>query len=354
MALADRLGSHAREGSAGATSYRGFTYQHHWTLCKLLEVHEGTTDYLLLVDHHDDVVIWDQPPDGLLLFFQVKAKARSNWTTTKLIHRKGNALSVLGTLYHHTILFGDDVERLEFVSNARFSVGRLTDGSDSLDRVRIHCTELGSATARKIREALKEEHALADDPAFEDLMHLESSTVPVEAFREHTLGRVADVLDRRSGGRAVRSKAAYQALMGEIERRASLVATAFPADEALQKKSLDRSSVDDMLRTILEPSTHEVWPAIAQGLATAGYGPVRIAKLRQAHGTLVARRTTAEWGFVDDLVARAGEMLQSLDSEADLDSCLASVVPVLRRHETSFGLGEDELRVIVMEALFRG
>ena len=354
VALTDKLGSHAREGSAGATSYRGFTYQHHWTLCKLLEVHEGLGDYLLLVDHHDDVVIWDRQPHGRLLFFQVKAKARGNWTTANLLARKGGALSILGKLFHHTVLFEGDVERLEFVSNASFSVGRLIDGSDPLDRMVIHCTELESDAAEKIRLALKAEHSLTEDPAFEDLIHLQRSSIPVDAFRDHTLGRVADVLDRQSGGRAVRSKAAYQALMAEIERRAGLVATSFPPDEALRRKSLDRSSVDDMLRTILAPPTQEVWPNIAQGLAVAGYGPVRIARLRRAYGTLSARRTAPQWDFIDDLVERAGGVLMALDDGADLEACLAAALPVLRDQSASLGLEDDELRVIVMEAVFRG
>jgi Cap4-like dsDNA endonuclease family protein len=353
VSLAEKLADHAREGSAGAAAYRGFTYQHHWTLCKLLEVHEQPEDYVLLVDHHDDVIVWSEPPDGLLRCFQVKAKGSGNWTTAALLKRKGDALSILGKLYHHTIFFEGDVESLEVVSNARFSVGRLSDGSPSLDRVRIQCSELSADVATKIRLALQGEHDLSEDPAFEELVCFERSAIPLEAFREHTVGRVTEMLDTESGGQPVRSKAAYQALMDEIERRASIVATAFPREEALRRKSLHRGEVVDMLADMLARPSQETWSTIAGGLSVAGYGPVRIARLRLAHGTLSARRTAAEWSFVEGMIEAAHEVVMSLDDDATLEECLAATLPELRAREDSAGLGVDDLDLIVMEALYR-
>lgn len=41
---------------AGARSGARYAYQAHWALCHLLELHNQAEDYILCLEHHDDII----------------------------------------------------------------------------------------------------------------------------------------------------------------------------------------------------------------------------------------------------------------------------------------------------------
>jgi len=71
---------------AGSTAYNRFDYQQNWALCKILDLHSTTFDYLICFDYFDDVVIMDSSTDpNKISFYQIKTKNKGNWTSDYLI-----------------------------------------------------------------------------------------------------------------------------------------------------------------------------------------------------------------------------------------------------------------------------
>ena len=43
--------------TVGAVTFAKYEYQYHWALARALEEHKTTIDYVVLVEHHEDVVL---------------------------------------------------------------------------------------------------------------------------------------------------------------------------------------------------------------------------------------------------------------------------------------------------------
>jgi len=351
LTVAEKLASRAREGSAGASAYQGFTYQHHLTLCKVLEVQESGADYEILVDHHDDVIVWRDPPDGPVECIQVKRKRAGNWTSTLLTKREGATLSPLGKLYHHALYFEDAVAALHFVSNAPFSVGPLTDGSDSKTRVRILCGELRPSELDRIKLALRQEHGLDEDPLIEEILILSTSDIPLTAYEDHTLSKVTRLLEGSACGAPIRPTAAYKALMGEVERRAALEADTLPPAEAYRRKVLSKQQVSAMLDEMIRSARSDPWPLMAAGLERAGWSALRVSRIGRAYRSLAAKRTLASGHAINEALERAAALLLSIPESTDAAECLTLLMDVIESDRTLL-LSEDEIASAAAEVLY--
>ena len=92
-------------------------------------LHKDKTDYVVILDHHEDVVILDSEHQPTCLEgFQIKT-AQSNWTIKALLKRESGSgtppallPSILGKLYDVKLRFQADVKVLQFVSNEPVSV----------------------------------------------------------------------------------------------------------------------------------------------------------------------------------------------------------------------------------------
>jgi len=135
----------------------------------MLKLHEAGVNYCVLFDVHDDIVSLDHPTAPTKAsFFQVKTKASGNWTTHSITTGEKSASgttlpSFLGKLYKHRLKFDVAVDRLTFVSNARFNVA-LADATDSKEKESIAVSELSVVELETIKGALTLEHQLTTEP----------------------------------------------------------------------------------------------------------------------------------------------------------------------------------------------
>lgn len=117
-------------------------------MCHMLKLHEGPDDYCVLFDVHDDIVSLNHPVTPTAAkFYQVKTKATGTWTADALVKsekskKTGDPLpSFLGKLYSHRRKFSVNVDRVTFVSNARFDV-KMDDASNSKEQESICVAKL--------------------------------------------------------------------------------------------------------------------------------------------------------------------------------------------------------------------
>ena len=116
MGLAESLLQRPRESSGSRSSNR-FDFQKDWALCHLLQVHESGNDYVLVFEHHDDLIVLDcEMAPTLVDFFQVKTRDSGSWSVQTLLHRtkgqKDPSFSILGKLYDNRLRFADRRGRL--------------------------------------------------------------------------------------------------------------------------------------------------------------------------------------------------------------------------------------------------
>ncbi|WP_311775923.1 dsDNA nuclease domain-containing protein, partial [Serratia marcescens] len=103
LSMGNNILGHAQRENSGATTFGKYNFQYHWALCKIIEKHKSNSDYALLIEHHEDVVIADSLYGCSAKFelFQVKNTAKP-FTSDALTKReegaKGPKSSILGKL----------------------------------------------------------------------------------------------------------------------------------------------------------------------------------------------------------------------------------------------------------------
>ncbi|PIT49927.1 dsDNA nuclease domain-containing protein [Snodgrassella alvi] len=88
--------------NAGALTFEKFEYQYHWALCRILEAHEVSKDYVIFMELHEDVLFATSTDKtkAEFEFTQVKSISSSPCTATQLvkIQSSNQANSLLGKM----------------------------------------------------------------------------------------------------------------------------------------------------------------------------------------------------------------------------------------------------------------
>jgi hypothetical protein len=188
LPLEDAIIRYKPEASGSVAADR-FDYQRNWAICKLLELHKKQSDYVLVIEYHDDISVVDSASDPKnIAFYQVKTLKNGTYSVSKLIRRdklKANLKgSILGKLYRHKLDFKEKVKSLNVISNARYKVALKTDGDKSQKKETICCNDLHESELKRIASALRNEHELTEDPVFATVTYLLVSDIPLEHHSE--------------------------------------------------------------------------------------------------------------------------------------------------------------------------
>lgn len=274
-----------REGAAGSTSADRFEFQLNWAFCRLLHLYRSNSDFLVLFDYHDDVVVCDsESTPQQAQFVQVKTRKSGNWTRARLLKRdsqvQGDGLSFIGKLYNHRIVFGDYAKTLTFLSNAPFKLSSTSSGT-TVELNRIEVTDLSDDVLSEIAEQLQAEHQLTEPPDLAELLIFEVADVHLDRHEEQAKGRLADFLEEIKPGRAFRIPLIFNAIKGEIRRRNnySKQPRDFPA--LVQEKGIGRSEFHQMIERVCstaDPDTR--WRHIETLLDRSSLDYMKIRALR--------------------------------------------------------------------------
>jgi Cap4 dsDNA endonuclease len=239
---------------SGARSSNRFSFQSSFGTCQMLKLHEGGGNYCVLFDVHDDVVSLDDPvTPKAASFFQVKTKTSGNWTThaitTGTKSSTGEPLpSFLGKLYKHRLKFQVAVDRLTFVSNARFRV-EMADASDSKEKESIRVSDLSANEITIIQNALTAEHSLTTLttlPTGLDSMYLETTPLSVTDHENHCIGVVATFLEKQGDG-TIPPAPFHKTLKADIQRRTNREVRDNTFADMVKNRGLTRQQVQGMI-----------------------------------------------------------------------------------------------------------
>lgn len=244
-------------------------------------MHEEEREYLVLLDHHDDVLVCDSADaPAAAEFYQVKTKRRGIWTITAVLKRPSNKLSFIGKLYDHVLKFSDGAKALVFVSNTPVQM-RLATGADSTTMQQVLCSDLHPDELAKITRAIREEHELGDDPDLGQLLRFELSSIPLLNYDTQAKGVLVDYLEGRMPGTPFRTRLIYNTLIAELRRKNNVATPLTAFSELALAKGISREDFEAMLRRVTAtPDPNAEWRIIEQRLDQAGHPPMQTARLK--------------------------------------------------------------------------
>ena len=296
MLLKDKIVDTKPREKAGSTSGSRFDYQKDWSLCKLIECHETQSDYVIVFDWHEDLLIMNSEHNPeKVSFFQIKGKKSGNWTIAKLITSETGKdgkplLSIIGKLYDCKTKYDLETTSLNFVSNARFSVN-LTDNSASLAKETICIIELTSEEKEKLKSKLKEEHGLTTDPIYEEITFLKVLDLSLDDSKTHTQGKISDFLDSLYQGRKFNIPSVYRMLFDEVKRRANYNKEILSYVDLISNKSIGKSQFERIIdATGINKNFDEIWNRAELELQNDGLKFQDRRKLKQAWKKLEIER----------------------------------------------------------------
>jgi hypothetical protein len=290
VGVRDKLLTKTRE-SSGSTSSNRFDFQKDWALCHLLELHEGARDYILVFEHHEDIVVlFCGSATETAECYQIKTKEPGRWTLTNLLSRKklkaGEGLSILGKMYENIKVFGDGATTVNLVSNALYSM-TLGDGSTCDSKDCICIGDIDPTDLTKIRTQLRAEHSLAADPTFGAEGHLRVTTLSLHDHATHAVGKLEAFLSRTRPGRVYSVSTLYRTLFDEVRRRSNYEWDSTNLDAILKNKALSRAQFQKLLDNLPEAKTFDTfWTQASTQLTSEGMpfpGILSLKKACQSH-----------------------------------------------------------------------
>jgi hypothetical protein len=284
MSVRECLISRPREAS-GSVSGNRFDFQRDWAICRLFDLHESGKDYVLVMEHHDDVVVLDSCNDPKAVdCYQVKT-SDSHWSIKDLLRQKAlkktKANSILGKMYANYLIFDAATQSVNFVSNYAFRV-TLECGSKSDRKESIILSELESDVAKAVVDQVAAEYGIADPSSFLSLAKLIVTTLSLEDHADHAKGKLVAFLDRERPGVALPVGSIYKTLYEELRRRANYEKQGLDFDGILKNKAISREDFSRYIARAREVKKIENdWPTINAQLAAEGLGFIELSQIRR-------------------------------------------------------------------------
>jgi hypothetical protein len=326
MLLKDKLVSTKPRERSGSISASRFDFQKDWSICKLIECHQASSDYVIIFDWHEDLIIMDSEYDPKSVsFYQIKGKKSDNWTLKQLIESKTAKdgtllLSIIGKLYDCKSKFDLETISLNFVSNARFSV-RLADQSTSKAKNEICIIELSDTDKSTLRSKIKEEHGLTTDPIYENITFLKVLDLSLEGSKAHTQGKIADFLESLKPGGKFNLPSVYRMLFDEVRRRTNYDIDIVAYQDLLSNKAIGKSQFEKIIdATGINKDYDEIWKVIEPILTNNGMKFQEIKKLKQAWNKLELEKMNPNNNYLLNII----ETIKIIAIEQENNGTLAS------------------------------
>lgn len=365
MNLSDALISIPPRDNSGSLSSNAFDYQKDWAICKLLEEHSKKSDYVFILDFHDDLVMLDSElTPSKIQFYQIKTKNSGTWTISSLLKRgtsrktQTQLPSILGKLYDNFIKFPAFTNSLFFISNAPYKV-QLSDNSSSKSKLIVCFKNLTKEELEKIKNNLSIELPELDMQKCENLTYLIVSDLSLNDHSTHTLGKLTIFLQEISPGN-YDNQLIYKTLFDEVKRKTNKVDDTFDSlEEMIKKKGISRRQfqeiVDKFLTTKDQPNDNG-WQQIENRLNSEKISIAQITSYRNNYRVLVIDKMKDN-ALLDKLYEEFNKIKIILNKDNKLDNDLILCINYFMIEYNKQPLDQniynsDFLKVIAMDLIY--
>lgn len=247
----------AQRETAGASTYEKYEYQYHWALGRILNEHSTTTDYVVFVELHEDVIFCSSidESNAQFEFNQVKNKSTSKYTSKGIIKRtKNKPNSVLGKM-----LLGvknkpylDKLVSLNLVATCGFS---LPLNGEPLNLEVIKVGDLHEDCINEIQAAIDVE---IGEKVLPDTLTFITPNLPPTGFQKNTIGEIASLVNKLKAGAKHNAEFIYRALIDELRIKGAITYDYKLWNDLIQKKGLTGITVEDTISQFTESADIKV------------------------------------------------------------------------------------------------
>lgn len=284
MSIKDSIGSYKVQNLGGTRASKGFSYQNHWAIKKIVELHTSQQDYVVLFEVYDDISILDNESNPSKIdIYQVKSSQnQSPITFSKLSKKIKQEKSILAKLFLTKIQLpkelNDIVEKMFIVSNSSYQCRTKFHSSSNIE-VSVLDHYKPEIKSKKIDELSKQSGIesseienllkmtfLIKSPISFDEPHRQVRDILQEFFKE----RFKDFFDVTPF---------YTELLTEISNRCESEKID-GYDGTIKSKAITKKWLDGILKQIT-PDLKQQKRMITQELSKEGWGPEKIIKLEE-------------------------------------------------------------------------
>jgi len=239
---------HAQRETSGAATFGKYDFQYHWALCKIIEKHRNNSDYALLIEYHEDVVIADSlyGSSAKFEFFQVK-NTGNPYTSDALTKRESGASgpksSILGKLLGSCIgtKYETRITEIGLVSSSGFSLDQ-KDKKLKLDL--ISSGDLSEGCLSGFQVKLKSELGIE---LFPENLKFIVPKIKLENQREFVIARFAELVAEIFPNSHCSAVNIYRAIIDEIHRKGQSTYDFTVWERMVEEKSLTSHKVKDVI-----------------------------------------------------------------------------------------------------------
>lgn len=305
--------------SSGASSSNRFDYQKDWAFCELINLQLEGEDYLMVFEHHEDIVVLNSElSPSSAKFYQVKSKKSNNWTINALVKNKtkDELSSIVGKLYGNQSLFPDNTEKIIFSSNQGVS-NILACGSKGLEFDVITFEQLTTGDKEKVWSAVKGENDDFCDLEGLNKVTLARSALKLEDHVQLTKGKLVDFFNTQYPDRPAHVALAYQTIFDEIRRKTNFEEIPKNREELRKSKSISKTEFSYMTGLVAQSrTTNELWLEAVQHLSASGIGPFAQRKIKQNWDKYTVDKMNVA---NEQLLAIQSDITQSVSKQINVD-----------------------------------
>jgi hypothetical protein len=363
-AIADFMATAPLAEEGGAISSDRFDYQKNWALARLLSLHQGDGNYVLLCELHEDIAVLDCPEQpSSAVFYQIKTSDKSAWTLKKLTNRKkgkeGSLLpSILGRLCAKAAHLQGQQVTFQFVTNngSGYSFKAPTASHANEASGQRLFEALNPDEWESVRKCLKDE--LGED--FGDILQnglmVSIAQIPLGMHNEATLGLVTDFLDQGGKGIHINPKVFYRSLFDELRRRTVAKRPAGTIADVCKVKGIDRQGFDLMLKSasLVAPATG-AWMHVLAELHKDGVSLAIRTSLRTAYPDYFSRmQTPLDTAFRKDHRLLVAALESATPEHSSLLQMAQEAVARVKKEPGygAAGLSPEQELIVVMMAFY--
>lgn len=239
MTLSSTLVKALPREKAGSRTGARYDFQAHAALERMLSMYSKGDDFCAFFDLYDDFVVIDSAtlPTTITLF-QIKGHKSAAFSCAALVKKKGAApQTTVGKMYHHTTIFGGDLDRVVLLTNAELKFALAVGGKSDEGYMLIAAKDLDAPELDKIAAALELDFPSPRSPNEKEILALERTHVPLYGYEAYLKGRLLEVLNEAT---ATAIGGLYRTLILEVKSRSNDMTESASLEEMIKCKGLTR------------------------------------------------------------------------------------------------------------------
>lgn len=283
MTVKDIIGSTPVKNEGGKRASKGFSYQHHWSVRKLVELHAGTTNYVMLFEVFEDVAVLDDLDEPTRLdLYQVKSReSQSPYSLSDLTQTRGGN-SFIGKLMLSREGLPEELKEivgsLNFVSNCSYSrdIDKKFHNSPDVG-VSITTWHRGERLEKKVRR-LEKQTSLSNVDDLCEITFLIRSPLEYHEPERSIRDLLTEFFKQHVPNYSFDINPFYESLLGEVKRKGECNKPD-GYTETVEHKGITRDWMQQMVSRV-NPSMKVYLDMIVSTLQNEGWAAEKIVLLK--------------------------------------------------------------------------